>query len=713
MALTPAEVHSKKEEITAAGGLFEMEPVVLDGHSYQAYKHAPATLVDVFAGARGHGDLEFMVYEGQRYSYNEFFAQVDALAATLQTDYGLVKGDRVAIAMRNNPAWAVAYAALTLIGAIVVPVNSWGKTEELRYALDDSGSKLLVCDEPRLALIEPLLGELGVKVILVEGNQDRQPSAAITDFDAAVAAGKGRAYQSPEITPQDDCVILYTSGSTGFPKGVLHRHISACQSLMNMFFLGYLLMELEGAREFRGGAVRETPMLTVPLFHATGLLSGLLLPIQTGQKVVIMYKWDAQRALELIQEEKITSLASVPAVIQDLLYHPDFDKYNTESLIRVSAAGAATPAGLPEMIRKKCGAPSRSAGWGMTETFAVGATMSGAVFDLSPDSAGIVSPIVDMRFVDASGKQQDPQTGGEMEVHSVTCTPGYWHKPDANAATFDAQRWMKTGDIGRIDEDGFLHITGRIKEIVIRGGENIYPGEIEQAVYELPQVKENVVFGVPDDAMGEELVLVLHLNPGDTMAEDELRTYLKGRLASYKVPRHIRFFDRAAATECQWEVTQVKNAGHFSRTVLSFLSLASALRQQLTQSINFRKLSRRRHHKQFFTASRLSIVQRRQNRIGRAAMYRFSHHSGNFRPGDGQILIHIVVQLLLAVIRQRVPKTAQPIRRNFPVSTLPGLVRHRKRVAQFTFFSIARPGVQAICPLRAPRNTFRPHGAGQ
>jgi long-chain acyl-CoA synthetase len=258
---------------------------------------------------------------------------------------------------------------------------------------------------------------------------------------------------------------------------------------------------------------------------------------------VMMYKWDARKALELIEAEKITGLASVPAVIQDLLYYPDFDRYTTDSLIRVSAAGAATPAGLPEMIRTKCGEPSRSAGWGMTETFAVGATMSGAVFDLSPASAGIVSPITQMRFVDASGAEQTPLDGGEMEVYSVTCTPGYWQKDEANAATFDAGRWMKTGDVGRIDEDGFLHITGRIKEIVIRGGENIYPGEIEQAVYELPQVKENVVFGVPDDAMGEELALVLHLNPGEVLSEQELREYLKDRLASYKVPRHIRFWN--------------------------------------------------------------------------------------------------------------------------------------------------------------------------
>jgi len=558
MSLTPADVHRKKREITSEGGIFEMENIDLDGHSYRAYKHAPKTLVEVLQGARAHGDLEFIVYEGLRFTYTEFFAQVDALAASLQADFGVKKGDRIAIAMRNNAQWVIGYAAATLIGAVVVPVNSWGKTEELRYALEDSGSTLLVCDEPRLALIEDVLAELGVTVLLVEPAAERVESERVHDFAMVVSAGEGRDYQIPELSAEDSCVILYTSGSTGFPKGVLHRHIALCQSLMNMFFLGYLLIELEGAREFRGGAERETPMLTVPLFHATGLLAGFLLPIHTAQKVVIMYKWDARSALQLIQQEKITGLASVPAVIQDLLHHPDFDSFDTSSLIRVSAAGAATPAGLPELIREKCGEPSRSAGWGMTETLAVGSTMSGALFDLSPESAGIVSPIVDMRFIDAQGNEVDAAAGGEIEVHSVTCTPGYWHKPEANVETFDEQRWMKTGDVGRVDEDGFLFITGRIKEIVIRGGENIFPGEIEQAVYELPQVMENVVFGVPDEAMGEELAMVLYLSPGQALSEADLRAYLQTRLASYKVPRHIQFWDHSLPQNASGKLHKLK-----------------------------------------------------------------------------------------------------------------------------------------------------------
>lgn len=560
MSLTPAQVHEKKAEITSPGGIFELEDIEIEGHSYRQYKHAPKTLLDVFNGARAHGDLEFIVYEGRRYSYNQFFAEVDALAASLQLDLGIGHGDCIALAMRNNPEWAVVYVAATIIGAIVVPVNSWGKAEELTYALEDSGSRILVCDEPRYRLISDRVETLGVTVLLVGAEPDQK---GVQSFESLVAAGQGREYDIPEISPLDDCVILYTSGSTGFPKGVLHRQVSACQSLMNMFYLGYLLMELEGPREFKGGADRETPMLTVPLFHATGLLGGLILPIHTGQKVVMMYKWDAEKALQLIQDEKVTGLASVPAVIQDLLYHPGFDDFDTSSLIRVSAAGAATPAGLPELIREKCGEPSRSAGWGMTESMAVGATMSGAVFDLSPDSAGIVAPITQMRFLDESGNEVEAVTGGEMEIRSITCTPGYWKKDEANAETFDADRWMKTGDVGRIDEDGFLHITGRIKEIVIRGGENIFPGEIEQVVYERPEVMEVVVFGVPDEAMGEELAMVIYLDPNAQLTVEELTAYLKERLAGYKVPRQVQFWDHPLPQNASGKLYKLKTRAVF------------------------------------------------------------------------------------------------------------------------------------------------------
>ena len=443
--------------------------------------------------------------------------------------------------MRNCPEWSVAFTAATLVGAIVVPVNSWGKMEELRFALADCSARCLICDGPRYGLLAGVHEELDIDVLVAGDGADFRPGARVRAFEDALARGEGGAYTVPPAGPEDPSVILYTSGSTGFPKGVLHRHIAITQSLMNMYFLGFLLAQLEGQREFRGGATRETPILTVPLFHATGLLSGLILPLQTAQKVVMMYKWDSRKALELIERERVTGFTSVPAILKDLLSHPDFDRYDTSSLIRVSAAGAATPAGLAELMSEKLGNPSRSTGYGMTETMAVTSTMSGVVYDLSPGSAGVVSPIIDIRFVDGEGRELPPGQQGEIQLRSVVCTPGYWEKPEANAQLFTQDGWMHTGDVGLIDADGFLHITGRTKELVIRGGENIYPGEIEDVAYRHPAVQEAVVFGIDDPRMGEELALVCYLRPGTALDAEVLRAHLGERLAAYKVPKYIAF----------------------------------------------------------------------------------------------------------------------------------------------------------------------------
>jgi long-chain acyl-CoA synthetase len=310
---------------------------------------------------------------------------------------------------------------------------------------------------------------------------------------------------------------------------------------MNMLYLGFLLVNLEGPREFKGGAQQETPLLTVPLFHATGLLSGFFVPMQMGHKLVMMYRWDSHKALQLIETEKVTALSSVPTIIQDLLAHPEFDRYDTSSLIRVAAAGAATPAGLPELIEAKCGNPSRAAGYGMTETMAVASTMSGTIYDFKPNSSGVVSPIMQIRFVDSEGRVLPSGEQGEIQFKSVLCMPGYWEKPDANRQVFTEDGWLRSGDIGMLDRDGFMHITGRIKEIVIRGGENIYPGEIENIAYRHDAIQEVVVFGVNDPEMGEALALVCYLRQGSTLDAIQLRQFLGERLAGYKVPKYIAF----------------------------------------------------------------------------------------------------------------------------------------------------------------------------
>ncbi|NQX87281.1 MAG: acyl--CoA ligase, partial [Halioglobus sp.] len=451
VAITMAEVRRKREEITGPGGFFELENREIEGYSYLAYKHAPQTTIEIIQNARGHGDAEWIIYEDRRYSYVRFFEEVDAVAAALQ-QHGIRPGDRVAIAMRNSPEWSIGFAAATLLGAIVVPINSWGKTEELSFALNDSDSQVLICDAPRLRLLESVLDTVDIDIVVVPDNRYCPTGDRLYEWQSFLDAGRGQTYQVAKPDALDLCLILYTSGSTGFPKGVAHRHIGVCQSVFNMMYLGMLLMELEGARDFKGGATVEAPLLTVPLFHATGLLSGFHLPIMTGQKVVMMYKWDPLEALKLIQAEKVTSLSSVPAIVQDLLANPAFEDYNTSSLIRVTGAGAATPPGMPALIKEKFANPSRSAGYGMTETLAVGGTMSGCIYDLKPDASGLVSPIMQMRMVDSAGAVLPAGQPGELQLYGVTCTPGYWQKPQANADTFVEGRWMKSGDIAYIDD---------------------------------------------------------------------------------------------------------------------------------------------------------------------------------------------------------------------------------------------------------------------
>ncbi|MBP8926027.1 MAG: acyl--CoA ligase, partial [Pseudomonadales bacterium] len=497
MTITIAQVQTKAAELVVEGAPFALREFTVNGRTLKGFANAPTNVVQLLQAGRAHADATFLVHAGCRLSYREFFARVDALAAQLVSRYGIDRGDRIAIAMRNSPEWMIAFVAGALCGAILVPLNSWGRSEELLHGLRDSGARVLVCDSERHALLD---GVAPCELIVASEPGAVLPTGA-TSLAALIGQGETSAFEAVDVDPQDIAMILYTSGSTGLPKGTAHRHISVPQALMNMFYLGFLTVSLEGIRELRAGAERETALLTVPLFHATGLVAGLLMPLQLGHKVVMMPRWDTIEALRLIQDEKVTGLTSVPTIVQSLLTHPRFAEFDTRSLFRVSLAGAATPSGLPELIEARIQGPSRSTGWGMTETLSVGSTMSGAIYDLNPGSAGLRSPLVEMRFVDSAGCVLPEGEVGELQVRGITVCAGYWNHPEASAAIRDGE-WLRTGDLARIDEAGFLHIVGRIKEIVIRGGENIYPGEIEQAAYELEAVHEVVVFGVPDALMG-------------------------------------------------------------------------------------------------------------------------------------------------------------------------------------------------------------------
>jgi long-chain acyl-CoA synthetase len=550
VTLTPALVHEAVRRLTAADGIFPVNEQQVAGVPLRVFTHAAPTVLDILTSGRGHGSTDFLVFGDQRWSFDQFFADVDALAAVLQQDMGVKPGDRVAIAMRNCPDWVLTFAAAVHVGAVPVLINSWGSAEELEFTLRDSDPTVLAADLPRSRLAADALRQRRTALLFsdVDGGIEHLAHDSIAGIDVrairdAVAVGRGRDYVTVKPEPEDMAMLLYTSGSTGHPKGVVYRHVSVGQALMHMMLAGFLPLEFSGPIELRGGATSEAGLVTVPLFHATGLFSGFLLPCMVGQKVVLLRKWDAVTAMQTIQTEKVTMIATVPAILKDLLTHPKFDDFDLSSISRAAAAGAATPAGLPELLLGKLGIENRSAGYGMTETASVCATMSGPVFDLKPMAAGIISPIIDLRAVDSAGNVLPSGSDGEIQLRGVTVTPGYWQRDDLTQEAFTHDGWLRTGDLGHVDDDGFLHITGRIKEIVIRGGENIAPIEIENVAYRHPSAKEVAVFGVPDDLMGEELAMVCHPQPGSSLTEDELRAHLSNSLPTFKVPKYLALSD--------------------------------------------------------------------------------------------------------------------------------------------------------------------------
>lgn len=550
MTVTPALVHATIERLTAPGAPFEVSTVDVEGATYRAFANAFPTVVDILAAGRGHGDADFLVCGDQRWSFNRFFADVDALAATLQHDFGVRVGDRVAIAMRNCPYWCLVFAAATQIGAVVVPVNSWGSVEELAFTIRDCGAEVLAADLPRARTASE--GSLDAPIRLLFSDLDgpavdlpKVPGSALSvhPIPKAIEAGRGRAYAVAKPRPEDVALLLYTSGSSGTPKGVMCRHIAVGQALMNMVFVGFLAIELDGAVELRGSAPAEVQLATVPLFHATGLFSAFLLPGVLGQKVAMLRGWDAVTAMQIIEREKVTMISTVPAILKDLLTHPRLGDHDLSSVSRVAAAGAATPSDLPELLRDKLEIVARSAGYGLTETAAVCATMSGPVFDLQPFSCGVLSPIIELRAMRGDGEDVAPEGEDEIQLRGVTVTPGYWHLDEVTKEAFTPDGWFRTGDLGHVDDDGFLHITGRIKEIVIRGGENISPIEIENVAYQHPSVKEVAAFGIVDDRMGEELALVCYPQHEAGLTEGELRKHLQAALPPFKVPKYITLTD--------------------------------------------------------------------------------------------------------------------------------------------------------------------------
>jgi len=519
--------------LTGAGGPFAITERNIRGQELKVFEATPPSLRALFDTARGRGDEIFLVYEDEHWTFSRTMEHVDALGALLVKRYGIRPGDRVAIAMRNYPEWISAFAAITSVGAIAVSMNAWWKVEELVYGLEDSGARVLICDLQRLNNALGPLAETELQALVVRG-EGALPDGA-EHLDAVLEIGAP--LPEVEIDPDDDVTILYTSGTTGNPKGAVSTHHAVLSALM-AFACRATASAMTKPEDTAGHPYPNCFILSVPLFHVTGCVAVMLSCFASGTRLVMMYKWEPERALELIEREKVTHFVGVPTMSWDLLESPDFPNRDTSSLLSVGGGGAPAP---PELVRRidsnfKSGRPG--IGYGMTETNAYGPQNAGDDYVRKPTSAGRVVPIVELRVTGENDVSLAAGEVGEIWFRGPNLIRGYWNKPEATAETI-VEGWLRSGDIGRIDEEGFIYVQDRAKDMVLRGGENIYCAEVEAALYEHEGVYEAAVFGLPHERFGEEVAAAVHPKPGLTLDVGELQEHVAARLAAFKVPSHI------------------------------------------------------------------------------------------------------------------------------------------------------------------------------
>ena len=545
--------------MAAAGGQFEMTDITVRGIPMRVFKNAPPTMRAFWELTAGYADRDYIVYEDERYTYGEVAAQVRALAHLLRDTHGVGVGDRVAIAMRNYPEWIITYWATVSIGAAVVGMNAWWTTEEMEYGLSDSRPKVIVADDERVERVLPVLEGLrsAGPMHLIAVRTDRQLVDDCSRWSDVVNAGNApESLPAADIDPDDDACIFYTSGTTGFPKGAQLTHRGSVHNVMNLVFMSLTAATAEGKAVAAGDLVAKQTaaddaapaqpvyMAPTPLFHVTAN-NCLLQPCTlVGGRIVLTYKWDPGRALELIERERVTNFSGVPTMSRELISHPDWERRDTSSIQGMGGGGAALQPDLVEKIDKSLSRGAPSTGYGLTETHGIVTANASKFFVEKPTSCGRAVPVCDVKLIDDEGNDvtPGPEARGELCVRGPIVVKGYLNRQEATADAI-VNGWFRTGDIAVIDEDGFIHIVDRAKDMVLRGGENVYSAEVESAIYNHPAVAEAAVFGVPDDRLGEEVGVAIHLRAGETLDAAALQEFLAASIAKHKVPRYVWFLD--------------------------------------------------------------------------------------------------------------------------------------------------------------------------
>ena len=534
-----------KAALCAPGMPFEMDTAQIEGVPTRVWKNALPNLAVLAEHAKTtFGDREFVVYEDERVTYSGWFRAVATLAKALE-ERGIKKGDRVALAMRNLPEWPVAFFAAAVTGAIVVPLNAWWTGEELAFGLADSGATVLICDAERWDRIATFKAEMPAlqHVLVARAGGSAMASPAIT-LESVIGSAKDFAdlpdvpLPDVAIAPDDAATIFYTSGTTGKPKGALGSHRNLLTNGLSSAYSGAATM-LRRGEPLPEPSIRAG-LVVIPMFHVTACSASMIPTIQAGHKIVFMHKWDTLKAFEIIEREKINGTGGVPFIAWQLIEHPDREKYDLSSIDSISYGGAPSAPELVSKIYEIFGAFPGN-GWGMTETMATVTSHIAEDYLNRPDSCGPAVAVSDLKIMSEDGTTELPiGEVGELWARGPQIVKGYWNRPDATAETF-VDGWVRTGDLARVDDEGFCFIVDRAKDMIIRGGENIYSSEIENILYEHPAVTDAALVGIPHPTLGEEPAAVVHLAPGAEATEEELRSWVGERLAKFKVPVKIIF----------------------------------------------------------------------------------------------------------------------------------------------------------------------------
>jgi long-chain acyl-CoA synthetase len=548
----PMSLAEANSLLTARGAPFEIEDIVDRGTLTRVWRNQPQTFRDALDWMQRFAAREFIVYEDERITYEAFHRAVGEFACQL-TEAGVTKGDRVALALPNVPEWPLVFFAATAIGAIATPLNVLLSGDDLAFHLRDCGAVAVVADGERAERLADALDDCpGLKCVWVTRSSSAFTHPKISSLGEILSAPNRwdqlprRDLPNVDLSPDDPATLFYTSGTTGRPKGALGAHRTViCPSRSSWFARARAQAIAVGHYDeeafFNGPP--HVALTVVPLSHVSGSIGALIPLALRGGKIVFMRFWSAGRALELIEREKINSTGGVTTVVLQLLDHPSRAKRDLSSLQLLTFGGAPPPPNLVTRLAEAFPNALAVQAYGLTETSGGICAHGGAEYLARPTSCGRISPIAEVKIVDPHNGH-DVRIGevGEIWLKGGQVALEYWNRPEETHQSFTGG-WLHTGDLGRLDEEGYLFIVDRAKDMVIRGGENIYSLEVENVLQRHPDVEEAALVGIPHEIFGEEPAAVVVPKQGVKLLERDLRDHARRGLAPYKVPVRLVFQD--------------------------------------------------------------------------------------------------------------------------------------------------------------------------